>query len=271
MPTQMNLPTLVAEAVLAELARNPERYRSVTPGPKRASVTIDSVRVEADHSLTLEFSDGTTFNTPPIRGDRGPKGVQGELGPRGVGVHHTRWTATTNPEHHFGVAGHMDTYTLYGDEDELVVLGWFSVKNGEDGKDSYDYAVEGGYEGTKEEFYKAIAENATNIEQIRNLVSQIEHLFDMVENKGQEFIDQINQIIEDFLAMKGAPGGFAELDENGKVPVEQIPDEVRGIIRVNTHAELPISGVPRQLYLVVQDETAEGASTLYHWAEFEYR
>jgi hypothetical protein len=271
MPTQMNLPTLVAEAVLAELARNPELYRSVTPGPKGEDLTLVSIVMEADYSMTLTFSDGTTYNTPPIRGERGPKGVEGNRGPRGVGIHHTRWTATTNPEHHFGVAGHMDTYTLYGDEDELVVLGWFSVKNGENGKDPYDYAVEAGYEGTKDEFYKAIAENATHIEQIRNLVSQTEHLFDMVENKGQEFIDQINQIIEDFLAMKGAPGGFAELDENGKVPVEQIPDEVRGIIRVNTHAELPISGVPRQLYLVVQDETAEGASTLYHWAEFEYR
>ena len=71
--------------------------------------------------------------------------------------------------------------------------------------------------------------------------------------------------------LKGAPGGFAELDGDGKVPVEQIPDEVRGIIRVDSRAQLPITGVPRQLYLVVQDETAEGASTLYHWAGFEYR
>lgn len=257
MPTQMNLPTLVAEAVLAELARNPERYRSVTPGPKGDSVTIDSVRVEADHSLTLEFSDGTTFNTPPIRGDRGPKGVQGELGPRGVGVHHTRWTATTNPEHHFGVAGHMDTYTLYGDEDELAVLGWFSVKNGEDGKDSYDYAVEGGYEGTKEEFYKAIAENATNIEQIQNLVDQIEHLFALVDGKGQEFIDQVNQIIADFLVV--------------------LDDKARVVVRANNYLALPANGEEDKLYLVVDDETIEGRapggvpqSTLYHWLGYAY-
>ena len=226
MPTQMNLPTLVAEAVLAELARNPERYRSVTPGPKGEDLTLDSIVMEADYSMTLTFSDGTTYNTPPVRGERGHRGVEGDQGPRGVGIHHTRWTATTNPEHHFGVAGHMDTYTLYGDEDELIVLGWFSVKNGEDGKDPYDYSVEAGYEGTKEEFYRAIAENATHIEEIKNLVSQSEHLFDMVENKGQEFVDQINQIIADFFVLKGAPGGFAELDGDGKVPVEQIQNNL---------------------------------------------
>ena len=271
MPTQMNLPILVAEAVEAELARNPDKYRSITPGPKGDSLTLVSVVTEADFSLTMTFSDGTVYHSPPVRGIQGEEGVQGVRGPRGVGIHHTRWTATTNPEHHFGVAGHMDTYTLYGDEDESVILGWFSVKNGADGKDPYDFAVEGGYEGTKEEFYDAIAENASNFEEIRDLIVQSEELFRQVENKGQEFVDEINQIIADFMALKGAPNGFAELDENGTVPVEQIPVEVFGLIRVNTHAELPLTGVPRQLYLVVQDETAERASTLYHWTGFEYR
>ena len=151
----------------------------------------------------------------------------------------------------------MDTYTLYGDEDELTVLGWFSVKNGEDGKDSYDYAVEGGYEGTKEEFYKAIAENATNIEQIQNLVDQIEHLFDLVDGKGQEFIDQVNQIIADFLVV--------------------LDDKARVVVRANNYLSLPANGEEDKLYLVVDDETIEGRapggvpqSTLYHWLGYAY-
>lgn len=271
MPTQMNLPILVAEAVEAELARNPDKYRSVTPGPKGDSLTLVSVVTEADFSLTMTFSDGTVYHSPPVRGVQGDDGIQGERGPRGVGIHHTRWSATTNPEHHFGVAGHMDTYTLYGDEEESVVLGWFSVKNGADGKDSYDYAVEGGYEGTKEEFYDAIAENASNFEEIRDLIAQSEELFTQVETKGQEFIDEINQIIADFLALKGKPGGFASLDDNGKIPLNQLPADAEKLQRVNHHSDLPYEGETHKLYLVVQDETADNLSTLYHWVGFEYR
>lgn len=38
-----------------------------------------------DYTLTLDYTDGTSFTTPvSIRGERGPQGVQGVQGPRGV-------------------------------------------------------------------------------------------------------------------------------------------------------------------------------------------
>ena len=255
MPTQMNLPTLVAEAVLAELARNPELYRSVTPGPKGEDLTLGSIVMEADYSMTLTFSDGTTYNTPPVRGERGPKGVEGDQGPRGVGIHHTRWTATTNPEHHFGVAGHMDTYTLYGDEDELVVLGWFSVKNGENGKDPYDYAVADGYEGTREEFYKDFVANATNIQQIENILNQTIHLTE----ENVKLMDTA-----------GEPGGIMLLDAEGLVPVAHRPEQEKELVFVSRKINLPLDGELGTLYTVLRDETADNVTTLYVWSGTEY-
>jgi len=39
--------------------------------------------LNADYTLTLIFSDGTTYTTPVIRGPQGEQGIQGETGPRG--------------------------------------------------------------------------------------------------------------------------------------------------------------------------------------------
>lgn len=54
-----------------------------------------------------------------------------------------------------GSSGYIDTYTiLYSDGSTDT----FQVTNGHDGKSAYEYAVEGGYEGTEEEFAEYIAD-----------------------------------------------------------------------------------------------------------------
>ena len=94
------------------------------------------------------------------KGDVGPegqKGLTGNTGPKGdtgLGVHHNRATSTTNHEGNFSISGETDTYTIYGDADETVVLGEFSVSNG---SSAYTYAVSAGYTGTSTQFYSELA------------------------------------------------------------------------------------------------------------------
>ena len=83
----------------------------------------------------------------------GPVGPTGPVGPQGEGVHHMKWTSTTDPEGDFSTAGELDTYTFYADADELFPLAWFTVKNGED---PWRRAVDRGYRGTEEEFYTTL-------------------------------------------------------------------------------------------------------------------
>ena len=90
-------------------------------------------------------------------GPEGQKGLTGDTGPKGdtgISVHHSRATSTTNHEGNFSVAGEIDTYTMYGDTAETIVLGEFNVSNG---SDAYIYAVASGYVGTSTEFYSELA------------------------------------------------------------------------------------------------------------------
>ena len=87
-------------------------------------------------------------NTP------GPQGIQGNVGPQGVGVHHMKGTSTTDSEGDFATAGETDTYTFYADANETVPLAWFSIKNG---VDPYKNAADKGYVGSENEFYLSLA------------------------------------------------------------------------------------------------------------------
>lgn len=62
-------------------------------------------------------------------GLKGDKGDKGDRGLQGISVHHTKGTSTTNPNGVFGAVDFRDTYTLYGDADETIVLGSFVVQN----------------------------------------------------------------------------------------------------------------------------------------------
>ena len=44
---------------------------------------IDHVLFNSDYSLSIVFTNGEIFKTPPIRGERGPQGPRGETGQRG--------------------------------------------------------------------------------------------------------------------------------------------------------------------------------------------
>ena len=113
MPIVLNINDKIQEVTEYYLEDNVEVFKSTTPGPD------------------------------------GPVGPQGLKGDTGISVHHTKGTHTTDPEGDFSAQGEKDTYTMYGDANETIILGWFTIQNG---ADPYTYALAGGYTGSKAEF-----------------------------------------------------------------------------------------------------------------------
>lgn len=121
-------------------------------GPKGdigEDLTIEQIVYNGNGTFTWNFSDETVYTTPNMVGPQGLQGSKGDKGATGISVHHTKGTSTTDSEGDFGTSGEVDTYTMYGDADETINLGYFKVKNG---ADAYTYATAGGYIGTYEEF-----------------------------------------------------------------------------------------------------------------------
>lgn len=69
----------------------------------------------------------------------GPQGEPGKDGVDGQGIDHVEFTSTTNPAGVPSEQGFTDTYTVYGDLAETIILGTFQVTNGEKG----DQGVQG--------------------------------------------------------------------------------------------------------------------------------
>ena len=129
-------------------------------GEAGVDLTIEQIGYDGNGTFTWQFSDGTLFTTPDLRGDKGDTGSKGDKGDTGIGVHHTKGTHTTDPEGDFGAQGELDTYTMYGDAAETLVLGWFRIQNG---AGPYTYALAGGYTGSKAEFNTSLS-SITDIE-----------------------------------------------------------------------------------------------------------
>ena len=102
------------------------------PGEKGDKGTgIASAVLNADYTLTLTFTDGTSFTTStPIRGETGPQGPQGEqgiqgpIGPDGKTGNGIQSVTKT------GTAGLVDTYTIAFTDGTSTT---FTVTNGKDG------------------------------------------------------------------------------------------------------------------------------------------
>lgn len=108
-------------------------------------LTIEQITYDGSSGkFTWHFSDGTTYVTPDLRGEKGATGSKGDKGDTGTSVHHLKGTSTTNPNGDFGTSPFRDTYTLYGDPSETIVLGYFTVANGvSDGMSASVYDTNG--------------------------------------------------------------------------------------------------------------------------------
>ena len=70
-------------------------------------------------------------------------------------------------------------------------------------------------------------------------------------------IDDVNEDLQDFKALKGQPNGLAELDSNGKVPASQLPSYVDDVIDAYATYTVSPTGVLQniQLYADAEHET----------------
>lgn len=70
-------------------------------------------------------------------------------------------------------------------------------------------------------------------------------------------IDDVNEDLQDFKALKGQPNGLAELDGNGKVPASQLPSYVDDVIDAYATYTVSPTGVLQniQLYADAEHET----------------
>ena len=93
-------------------------------------LTVEQISYDGNGVFTWQFSDGTSYVTPDLRGPQGATGQKGDKGDTGQGIHHIKGTSTTNPNRDFGTSPFKDTYTLYGDASETINLGFFVVANG---------------------------------------------------------------------------------------------------------------------------------------------
>lgn len=65
-------------------------------------------------------------------------------------------------------------------------------------------------------------------------------------------------------ADKGANGGVAELDANGKVPVSQLPSYLDDVVEYNSYSAFPATGESGKLYIDIS------ANIVYRWDGTEY-
>ena len=70
-------------------------------------------------------------------------------------------------------------------------------------------------------------------------------------------IDDVNEDLQDFKALKGQPNGLAELDGNGKVPASQLPSYVDDVMDAHATYTVSPTGVLQniQLYADAEHET----------------
>lgn len=165
-------------------------------GPKGDTgndLTISQITYNGNGTFNWLFSDGTVYVTPSLKG---PKGDTGNQGDQGISVHHIKGTSTTDDEGDFGAYGEIDTYTVYGDANETINLGFFRVNNG---------AAKEGQHGL---MYKSTYDITAN---------------GIVDNSEKLEGRTIAQIQADITDTIGASNGIASLDATTKLERAQVP------------------------------------------------
>ena len=168
-------------------------------GPKGdtgADLTITQITYNGNGTFNWLFSDGTVYVTPSLKGPKGDTGNQGVKGDQGISVHHIKGTSTTDAEGDFGAYGEIDTYTVYGDANETINLGFFRVNNG------------AAKEGQHGQMYKSTYDTTAN---------------GIVDNSEKLEGRTIAQIQADITDTIGASNGIASLDATTKLERAQVP------------------------------------------------
>ena len=106
-------------------------------------VGIESIVYNNDYTITINLTNGTSYTTGSIRGQKGDKGDTGSMPQFQIG------TVETLLPHRAGYV------TKTGTIDNPLLN--FGLVKGETGKSAYEYAVDGGFNGTEQEFATKLA------------------------------------------------------------------------------------------------------------------
>lgn len=115
---------------------------------------------------------------------------------------------------------------------------------------------------------KEIADREAEIDRIEN---KFDGVTDALEDALQKEIEDrkagdttITNSLNAFISTKGQPGGLAELDSTGKVPVAQLPSYVDDVLEYSTKAQFPQTGETGKIYV------AKDTNLTYRWTGTQY-
>lgn len=83
-------------------------------------------------------------------------------------------------------------------------------------------------------------------------------------NEMDQQIRQNESDISSIINAKGAASGFAELDENGKIPSSQLPSYVDDVLEYNNTSSFPSTGESGKIYVALD------TNKTYRWGGSEY-
>ena len=206
-------------------------------GTDGADLTVEQISYNGNGTFTWQFSDGTSYVTPDLRGPQGATGQKGDKGDQGISVHHIKGTSTTDLLGDFASYGEIDTYTLYGDAAETINLGYFRVNNGLAKEGQIGIMLRSTYDTNN----SGVVDNA---EKLNGFTAQ-----------------EIQASITD---LYGQPNGIAMLDGSGLVPSSQLPSYVDDVLEFANLAGFPVTGETGKIYVALDtNKTYRWSGTVY--------
>lgn len=109
-----------------------------------------------------------------------------------------------------------------------------------------------------------IAEVGSLLEDAKQLVRELEDRFGETLAAFEQFKRDINEQMDDFRALVGAPNGIAPLDGDAKVPAAYLPSYVDDVLEYATKTSFPVIGESGKIYVALD------TNIQYRWSGTQY-
>lgn len=109
-----------------------------------------------------------------------------------------------------------------------------------------------------------ISEVSALLEDAKKLVQEVEDRFGETLAAIEQFKKDINNEMDDFKALVGAPNGIAPLDGDAKVPSAYLPSYVDDVLEYATKGAFPVTGESGKIYVALDDNLT------YRWSGSTY-
>ena len=214
---------------------------------------ISSAILNNDYTLTINFTDETSYTTPSIRG------MQGEIGPT---PNITIGSVTEAADPSASITGTAENPVLNLVLPNAYVPTHVSELENDSGYltsfTEVDPTVPSWAKAPTKPTYTpqevgALPDNTFIPSQVSDLVNDVGYI-----SSHQDISGKLD------VSLKGAANGLAELDSNGKVPAAQLPSYVDDVIEVSSMATLPATGENGKIYVTLDNNLT------YRWSGSNY-